>query len=337
MNIYELKWSDMAFGSKKPLRELSATFIAPSRQISTARFTQLIKQYLSADNLVVACTDEPFITGFEDQPQFKTLQLSDIQNLVDKVNNSPSPNKITILYCKQSDLVPIYEKIKFKKVLLVNGSWKYSFHTRPEYYALVSKGINFEYISPFADEDEAKKYAMDFEQKKVTIKNGSKLSETEMMEIANRVATCSFDNGFQVGVSLGKKISAKYELITTSYNQVVPYQTFAWHFGAMREKHLSQPGDLTYYDTIHAEIALLLQAQQKGINLDETTLFINVLPCPTCARMLCKSNISEVVYSFDHSDGFAIALLEKSGKKVRRIVNDDDLLKNVGGGSNHAS
>lgn len=326
MNEYEISWSDIAFGNKKPLRELKATFIAAPRAISKVRFTQLIKQYLPIGNIVVGCADEQFIAGFDGQAQFKTLQASEIRSIVDKVNKSASPHKITLLHYRQSDALPIYSKIKFRSVVLINGSWQYSFHTRPEYYALVSAKIPFEFVSPFTDETEAKAYAEQF-QGFAELEGGAIYTDSEMLAVANNIAKESFDCAFQTGVALGKKTGNKYKLLVATFNPVVPYQTFAWHFGPLRERHLSPPGDLNYYDTVHAEVMMLVQAQKSGIKLKDTSLFINLLPCPTCARMLCATDIAEVVYSLDHSDGYAVALLEKAGKTVRRFVKTDELLK----------
>lgn len=329
MDKYEYNWSDMAFGSKKPLKEMNAIFIPAPREMSLDRVTQLVKQYLPIGNVIIGCSNEQYIVGFEDQPQFKTLQTSTFIGVVSKVNSSSSPNKIAILHHSQSDIIHIFEKIKFHKVLLVNGSWRNSFHTRPEYYMLVLKKVNFEYISPFIDENEAKKYAEDFITTVATKKN-LKLSEIEMLKEAEQVAANSFDNSYQIGVSVGKKMQDKYELIMTSYNPVVPYQTFAWHFGALRERHFTPPGDLNYYDTVHAEIFMLIQAQKNGIKLKDMSLFINVLPCPTCARALCESDIKEIIYSLDHSDGYAVALLERAGKTVRRLIDVENMIKTEG-------
>ncbi|MDK2899443.1 MAG: dCMP deaminase [Patescibacteria group bacterium] len=328
MSNYDLSWSDLAFGSKKCLRELDAIFIAAPREISKKRLTQLIKEHLPSGNIIIGCAKELYIDGFNNQPQFKTLQIDSSDKLIDKVNKSASHNKITVLHYNQSDFIHIVEKVKFRLVLLVNGSWYNSFHTRPEYYKLVSRNIDFKFISPFVDENEAKQYANNFDVK--TENTDELLSETQMMAIANQTASNSFDNAHQTGVAVGKKIGDKYKLITTAYNKGVPYPTFAWHFGALREKHLSSPGDLNYYDTVHAEVMLIMNAGQNKINLAGTTLFINLLPCPTCARMLCESSISEIVYTLDHSEGYAVALLEKANKKVTRLIDVDKMLKNGG-------
>lgn len=325
MNNYEIDWSDIVFGSKKCLRELKAVLIAPSREMSIVRLTQLVKQYLPNGNIVIACSKESYIDGFEGQPQFRTLSAEIIKDISCKVNKSPSPHKITLLHCEQSDMNQIYEKVKFSQVILVNGSWKNSFHTRPEYYTLISNNIPFEFVSPFADEVEAKKYADDFEVRQY--KSDKLLTEIEMFNIANLSAINSFDNNFQTGVALGKRSGDKYKLILTAFNKTVPYQSFAWHFGPLRERHLCVAGDLNYYDTIHAEVLLLVNAQKEKISLKDTVLFINLLPCPNCARMLCETDINEVIYSIDHSGGYAVALLEKAGKKVTRLIDSDSILR----------
>ncbi|NTW61981.1 hypothetical protein HGB25_01035, partial [Candidatus Saccharibacteria bacterium] len=113
----------------------------------------------------------------------------------------------------------------------------------------------------------------------------------------------------------------------TAFNKTVPYQTFAWHFGPQRETHMAAPGDLNYYDTIHAEANLIVAAAKNCTNLSGTTLFINLLPCPNCAKILCETDINEVVYSLDHSDGYAVALLEKAGKTVRRLIDSEKLIR----------
>jgi deoxycytidylate deaminase len=328
MNNYELHWSDIVFGSKKLLRNLNAIFIPAPREMSNKRFTQIVRQYLPISNIVIGCNGEDYVDGFSGQSQFKLLQIETIRDVISKVNKSDSPHKITVFYYRQSDILNIYNKINFKRVLLVNGSWQYSFHLRPEYNVLISRHIPFDFVSPFVDEDEAIAYAVDL-QSNVLLK-ADPVKELEVLSLVDDFAKQSFANEQQTGVVIADKIGDKYKPLIGAYNKTVPYLTFAWHFGASRERHLSPPGDLNHYDTVHAEIMLLVQSQKLGLKLANTSLFINLLPCPTCARMLCETDIEEVVYSLDHSEGYAVALLEKAGKTVRRIINSDKILKTEG-------
>jgi tRNA(Arg) A34 adenosine deaminase TadA len=289
MNNYDFDWSELAFGSKKPLSGLKATFIAAPREISTARFTRLIKDYLPTSHIILGIAKEQYIDGFTDQPQFQTLEQSDIQPLVDKVNASASPRKITILRYFQRDLVSIVEKIKPTRAIFINGSWHYSFHTLPIYYALTNHNIPYSLVSPFTDEAEAKSYEQTITKAIKQPQQKVFSSDKQVMSLVDSVAKASFDYGFQTGLVLAKKTK-------TGYN------------------------DLNHYDTIHAEMELIVKAQKENIDLKGTTLFINLMPCPTCARSLCTTDIDEYVYANDHSSGYAAELFQKCGKKVKRII-----------------
>jgi len=311
-------WGELAFESKKPLRNLQAIFIAAPREISTARFTQLVKHYLPHDNIVLGLAKEDYVLGFEGQPQFKTLRIGTLQKLIDKVNASRSPHKIATLSYFQREITFILEKIPFKKVLCINGSWKHLFHTQPAYYTLTSHGMPYELISPFTDEAEAR--AFEAKTTPTEVKPSGTFTDVEMLEMAKETAKRSFDYGFQTGVTLGRKKGKGYELLEWSFNKVVPYQTYAMLHGASRETNFSPMHDLNHYDTVHAEVELLVKAQKAGLDLHGTTLFINLLPCPSCARLLAQTDIAEFIYVEDHSDGYGLKMLTAASKKVRRIV-----------------
>jgi tRNA(Arg) A34 adenosine deaminase TadA len=147
-------------------------------------------------------------------------------------------------------------------------------------------------------------------------------TEKELVELAALSARFSYDYGFQTGLCLARKLpkSDKYTFLIRAHNKVVPFQTYAMVHGAAREKYFSPTNDLNHYDTVHAEIHLITQALKAKEDLKGTTLFINLMPCPACTRMFIETDIEEFVYSLDHSDGYALQMLEKAGKKVRRIV-----------------
>lgn len=348
INTYVFRWSDLAFGDKKPINRLNATFLAAPRELSKRRFTEIVKQFLPTNNLVVGIADEDYILGFENQAQFKTLRLPAIKAIVDKVNSSASRHKIYVLHYSQRDLPYLADKLRFREILFVNGSWKLMFHIQPIYYKLTAQQTPFQLISPFCDEAEAK----DFYQRTdpvITSELDRKLtaqpvwSEYQLLTLVEAVASQSYDYSFQTGAILAQKIltakpaesrpdntnkasnqsnqPATYRIMSTGFNRVVPFPTYALHHGASREKYFSPPNDLNHYDAIHAEVDLVIQAQKQGIDLEQTSLFINLLPCPNCAMMLAETNIHEIVYRIDHSDGYALNVLEQAGKTVRRLVN----------------
>jgi len=311
-------WSDLAFGSRKPLNSLKATFVAAPREISGARFVQLVKEHLPKGNIILGLAKEDYVLGFEDQPQFRTLKVKIVQAIIDKVNNSPSKHKIATLSYSQRDLLHVIKGLSMRQFVGINGSWKYSFHTQAPYYALMQNSIPYMLVSPFVDEAEAKNFARRTKLPKPP--TGGEYDEREMLDAAAQAARQSYDYSFQTGVSLGRKKGGKYNLLATAFNPVMPYQTYAMHFGASREANFSPPHDLNHYDTTHAEVELIIKAQKENIDLKGTALFINLLPCPACARMLARTDIAEFIYQENHSDGYAIKMLEAAGKKVRRLT-----------------
>jgi hypothetical protein len=287
--------------------------------MSLKRFTQLVKEYLHQGNLVLGLAKEEFVDGLEYQPWFQMLQYDDVAKIIDKINSSDSRHKVYTLTYAQRDLTFILDKIAFKHVVLIRGSWYRAFHLRPEYYKLNSLGIGFTMLSPFLDEVEAKAYAAKIPQPPGP--PAELHGEADMLSAAHAGAHWSLDYaGFQVGVTLGRKEGKKYKPLLGTFNPVVPYQTYAMHHGASRELNFSPLGDLNHYDTNHAEVELIIEAGKQGVDLQGATLFINVLPCPTCARMFTSTGISEFVYSQDHSNGYALKMLEAAGKTVRRLV-----------------
>lgn len=321
---YAFEWSDMAFASKKPLQELNATFIVAPREVSIARFTTLVKAYLRKGNIILGISQESYVQGLEGQPQFRMLQAKTVRGVIAKVNAQGGfPHKIYTLAYFQRELPHLFEKLRFREVVLVNGSWYQSFHTLPAYYALIKNGAPYSMVSPFLDEAEARSYQAAVSPELEALLSApiaKTVSETAMMQAALDVAKFSFDYTFQTGAVLGKKTSRGYTFLARAANDVVPYQTYAWHHGSSREQHFSPPGDLNYYDAIHAEMNLLVEAQRQNINVAKTTLFMSLLPCPTCARVLSRAAIGEVVYRLDHSDGYAVSLLTATGKLVRRLL-----------------
>src|SRR6266446_7044888 len=133
-SAYEFDWADLAFASKKPLKDLHAVFIAAPREVSEKRFVQMVKEYLPKGNVVLGLAKERFIDGLDGQPQFRTLRLSSsLQKIIDTIHTSASAHKIYTLHYFQREAKYILEKIDFQKVLLVNGSWHHAFHNREEY------------------------------------------------------------------------------------------------------------------------------------------------------------------------------------------------------------
>ncbi len=138
MNM-NLDWAELAFGSKSALKETRAIFIAAPRDISQKRFIEIAKKYLPKANLVLGLAKEGYVDGFDGQPQFKTLAADKFMPVIEKINANPQEHKIYTLRYFQRELKHILDAINFQRALLINGSWKYSFHTTEPFYFLVKK------------------------------------------------------------------------------------------------------------------------------------------------------------------------------------------------------
>jgi hypothetical protein len=256
MNMqYTFDWSDSAFASKKPIKELQAIFIAAPREISETRFKQLVKTYLPKGNIVLGISKEPYVEGFEDQPQFRMQKPELLQKVIDLVNNSNSGHHIYTLAYFQRELTHLLEKLAFQKVLLINGSWKHTFHTLRAYYTLTKQAIPYEMLSPFISEEEAHAYEARIDEEITNKLDGvtnlqGPFTENELLAIAKKSAARSYDYSFQTGLSLARRRTRsqnKYDLLISTFNLVVPFQTYAMHYGASREKYFSPPRSKTDY------------------------------------------------------------------------------------------
>lgn len=311
-------WSDIAFKDKSELKKDNLIFIVGGRDISPKRIGEIFKEFIFKGPILWGCVREEYVAGLEDQEHFRTLPFQKLQETLAKLEKFRIPNNSDILVYDQRDLNFILDKLDFHRVIFINGSLKGAFHVREEFITLARKQEKYKSISPFSDETEAKSYLEKVKSKleKLAYFDINKIySDEELMQLADQIAKQSFDYIGQTGCVIAKE----GKVLLSAYNKIQPYDTYALHFGSVREKNFSPPNDLNHYDTIHAEMAIVTNALNKGIDLSRTTMYINLMPCPTCAKVLAETKISEFVYRIDHSNGYAFKLLNEMGKKVRRM------------------
>jgi len=312
-------WNEIAFKNKSEIKEKNYIFIAGSREISTKRVVQLIKTYINKGNILFGILKDDYIEGFEDQPHFKSMDSSKLIKLVKKVSESKLPNSIDTIEYNQRDLSSVIEKLVPARAVFINGSWNRMFHLRNEFYILASNKIEFDLVSPFVDEFESKEYLEKIKplvDSQVKYSKSKKYTDLEIFEIIKLESKRSFATDFQTSCAIVKN----NKILALSHNEVVPYETFALHNGSVKEKNFSPANDLNFYDTVHAEMIALVKSVDTKDILNGSSLYINLMPCPTCARILSKTGIQEIVYSQDHSDGYAIKMFEMAGKTVRRFI-----------------
>jgi len=320
---YLLDWNELAFGKKSVLGKGDKIFIAAPRKLSAKRINQIIKTQLPKADIVFGVSKEEYVGGLEDCSQFQMLSLSDLNPIAEKLSKAKLPHTFHILEYNQRDLIHILQKVSFKKAVFFNGSWYGPFHMKPVYYELVNSKTPYELVSPFIDEQEAQVYADEHRNDSLWHLAYTSVTDAELFDVVTQAARASYDYAaYQTGAVLAKKSSKDYKVLLTSHNVVLPYETYAMHHGSLREKNFAVQNDMNYYDTLHAEMVLLAKALAQKVSLKNCSLFVNLLPCPQCARMLAETDITEVVYGIDHSAGFAVQLLEQCGKSVRRVIQD---------------
>lgn len=313
-----LTWADFSDNDKKQCRALRPTFVMAPRELSATRLVDLVKQLLEKNHVIFGVAAERFVAGFEGQVQFQTLPINAIEPLAQKIAAAHLPHKLIVLSYPQIAVDDVIRAIRPKNVVLVRGSWHLVFQRRSTYDLLTRRNIPFSFVSPFVHDSEAKEYLASIEGHLPYEPNPLIGDRRAMLAAAQKVATASCDYSFQTGVVLAEPTDQGYRLVDAACNEVVPYQTYALHYGNSREEHLSEVHDANHYDTIHAEMNLLVRALKTGRNFEGKSLFINMMPCPSCARTLVKTGLAEVVYNKVHSDGYAVELFEHAGIKTRK-------------------
>lgn len=315
MNI--LDWNKLRDKDKKKLSEVkSIAFIAGPVCVSKRRIKQIVAD-LAGARLLFGCLKDEGIPDLEGSLHFQPLELKELTKALDKKLN------VSILCHFHKDIKHIIKELKPSKVLFVNGSWKGQIHYRSEYWKAVDVGAKIELISPFMSDREAKNYerrAKSGERgAKQLYKKRERYSDEQLIELAWEIRKFSWDWIGQIGAVLARK----GKVLAVAWNRVLPYEAYQMHVGSPREaKQIPSQEMLETQLTNHAECEILEIARRNNINLNGTSIYINLFPCPICAKNLSRTEIERIVYSQDHNLGNDIGykILEMSGKKIKRIV-----------------
>jgi len=284
-------------------------FILAPREMSEARVRELIRTLLQkakGGRVIFGIAEEPYVLGYENQPQFRTLKPDYVNTLVKRASESHT-SPLQVLTYSQKDGVKVIQNLDFTHAIVINGSFARSFHLRDEYQAIHAKGAKLKFLSPFLDEAEAQAYAKSYAE---SMPAGDET--TDIQKLLNQEAIKGFDNAFQNAAILIKA----GKILACVHNTIVPYATYAWHHGAERERHLCQSGDSSHYDTCHAETAALIQAGPAAKGAD---LYCRTFPCPQCARNLIHAGVKSVSYQLDFGDPYGYTLFKAAGISCKKM------------------
>jgi dCMP deaminase len=68
--------------------------------------------------------------------------------------------------------------------------------------------------------------------------------------------------------------------------------------------------------TMHAEQNIITYCAKNGIPMDDTTIYITLSPCKTCAKLMASSGIKRVVYGEQYRDTEGVDFLKSLGIEV---------------------
>lgn len=333
-------WNKLNAKKKVEISKEKPIFVCGPVDMSEKRIVQLIKQLAQKRKVLFGILKDEYIPELKGE-QFRSLSLEKILEVLDKVT-PPNPisrggvpslerelpksqtSNLQLLTYYHRDWNFVLSELDFSAVILVNGSWARQLHFRKELWTIIEKKVPYKLVSRFYDLNEAKEFSEFFKPLRPTdtsplIKGEAGwgvVADQNNFTIVDQVASNSFDWTFQIGAILVRD----GKVLVSAHNKIVPFETYTMHNGSSREKAFTPQNDQNNYDAVHAEVELILNALKNKIDIKDATLYINVLPCPSCAKMICDSEIKEIVYRLDHSDGYAIKLLTEAGKIVRRVI-----------------
>ncbi|MBN1915922.1 hypothetical protein JW796_02945 [Candidatus Dojkabacteria bacterium] len=292
-------------------------FVAGGREMSKERVRNLIETYGQEQNyLLFGVLKDTFIPEME-FAQFKSLKFDIVSKVIDSLGEI-GMGKIRILNHRHEDIQYVISELKPEKVVFISGSYKRAIHLRTEYWKAMDVEAKITMESPFLNESEALTY-----EKKIKRSNSYKVSidkfriytEKEILVLAEKNSSRSFDWIFPNGAVLAEKNKP----VILAHNTVLPFETYSALHGSLREINKSPAGDQNYYDTNHAEIEILEKARRRRIGLRGKTLYVTTFPCPSCSRILSRTELSAIVYSLPYSDNFGLNLLTRSGIKIKQV------------------
>jgi dCMP deaminase len=118
------------------------------------------------------------------------------------------------------------------------------------------------------------------------------------MNVAKVVATRSNCSRRQVAAVIVKND----HILSTGYNGTPHGVKNCFEGGCPRcAGHAPSGKGLDECLCVHAEQNAICQAARYGINVSDSTIYITISPCLTCAKLIINAGIKEVVYGGDYT------------------------------------
>lgn len=127
------------------------------------------------------------------------------------------------------------------------------------------------------------------------------------MQIASSAAKLSKANRAKVGACL-----------VTNTGVVLPGvngQPSGW-------ENLCEKDNVTLPTTIHAETNAILKAAKEGVSVLDSTMYVTLSPCQSCAAMLAQSGVKRIVYRDVYRDTEGVDILKQHAIIIEQYQGD---------------
>ena len=127
------------------------------------------------------------------------------------------------------------------------------------------------------------------------------------MDIAKIISAMSYSKRSKVGCVIVKD------------NNII---SFGWN-GMPHgfENCCEDENNVTYDEVVHSEENAICKAANKGISLDNATIYVTLSPCTHCAKLIIQSGIKNVIYLEEYRSNKPIEFLKKCNINVRKYDN----------------
>lgn len=311
--IKSLTWEELADKKKTQLSHSPFLFVAGHRKVSSERIIKIASELQKLKLPIVwGVLRDKYIPGLEDSPIFLSQSESELRQVFE---GAEELKNITLLSYFQRHWKYIIEQAKPKAAVILHGSHSRMLHLREEYWLMLRNKIAVKQLSNFNSESEAADYLKSVNNqlaKTIQFDQHKTYDDKELLELAKKASLASWDWTFRAGAVL----SRKGKVVATSHNTVLPAEYSMLLKGSRKEKYFSPPQDQNFYDTNHAEMELLLAAATKSVKLSECVMYVNLMPCEGCARVLARSGIKKIVYGIEQTQKHSFEILKSSGVDV---------------------
>lgn len=131
-------------------------------------------------------------------------------------------------------------------------------------------------------------------------------------------ASCEADKSSDWWRQVGAVVVRNKKVILEAHNRHVPSEHKPYAEGDPRD--VIEPGVLNLlYTSIHAEQAVIAEAARRGISLKGASIYMNIFPCPLCAKLVAYSGIKKCYFRTGSAWLDAESILKAKGVEIIRV------------------